>query len=78
MKLKYIGLTPATNIFGDWQPGEIKNVPDGTVLPGFKDVDILEDKIGKKPLMQSKKWGQRKVREDLRDKMERDSQETRD
>lgn len=40
MFIKYTGLTPVTNIYGDWKPGEIKNVEkDISGLMGFEKVE---------------------------------------
>lgn len=65
MKLKYTGLAPITNKFGDWKHGDVKEVPDGTILIGFEAVESEAPR----------EWTRRVVREELQDKMERDNLE---
>lgn len=40
MKVKYLGLEPVNNVFGDWMHGDIKEIPDGYPVfwPGFEEI----------------------------------------
>lgn len=73
-RIRWTGLTPVHNIFGDWQPGEVKLIFDGTVMPGFEDLD----KPAVTPPALMKKFRRRRMREELQDKFERDNLEDRD
>lgn len=64
MLLKYIGLAPITNKFGDWVNGDVKNVPDDTKLIGFEVVEINKPKKTKK---------RRYIKENYPNKMETDN-----
>lgn len=81
MKIKYIGLEPITNCWGDWTAGEIKEV----LIRGdfmrhnrrlFEEIKTVTPSIVA-PISVAKKRGRkRKIhREELQDKMERDSVE---
>jgi hypothetical protein len=70
MKLKYIGIAPITNIYGDWENGTIREVPDGINLAGFEKI---ETKPLTPPPSASRKFTRRIMREELKDKFERDN-----
>jgi len=73
MKLKYNGIEPVNNIFGNWEKGDIKEVPDGTKLIGFDEVKP-EAAPNMQPKPIPKQMRKRKVkREKLKDKAERSS-----
>lgn len=50
MKVRYIGQAPICNEFGSWDPGDVKEVPDGTKLPGYyferNTIEILDEQQG--------------------------------
>jgi hypothetical protein len=73
MKIKWNGITPVNNIFGEWQPGQIKEVPEIIIIPGFQIVS--ETPVENIP---KRKLTRRKMREDLNNKFERDNLETRE
>jgi|WetSurMetagenome_2_1015567.scaffolds.fasta_scaffold02369_11 hypothetical protein len=77
MRLKYIGIAPINNRFGSWENGTIREVPDGTQLCGFEAVDETPKAVSEFPA-DIKKVTRRRLREDLQDKMERDSYGLRD
>ena len=39
MRIKYIGLEPVTNKFGDWKAGDVKNIPEEIKSFGFINLD---------------------------------------
>ena len=72
MKVQYLGLAPIMNIYGHWEYGTIKEIPDGAYLAkheGFKEIIPITTiaRIAKKP--RKKKV----LKEKLDDKLERDS-----
>jgi hypothetical protein len=74
--LKYTGLSPVNNIYGDWTHGTIKRVPDDAVLgAGF---EVLEVPAPAQYAPTQRKVTRRRMRPELQDKLERDNQELRD
>jgi hypothetical protein len=72
MKLKYTGLTPITNLYGDWKPGEIKEVPqDANLVFDF----IRVDEHQQSPIKAKVKITRKIRRQELADKMERDNKQ---
>ena len=81
MKIRWPGRTAVSNIFGDWAPGETKEVPDGTVLPGFEIIEtgFFAGTSGLNPQPAKKQnWRKKPMSQKLHDKFERDNLETRD
>ena len=67
MRVKYIGSAPITNVYGDWKYGDIKEIerPEGLTNPYF---------VTLKEVVKHRKIRRSKIRrEELQDKMERDS-----
>ena len=64
MKMKYNGLAPITNIYGDWKNGDVKEIPDGVNLIGFEKVTEQKPET----TFKKRKWTRK---EKLSDKMER-------
>jgi hypothetical protein len=65
-KIKWTGLTPVSNVFGSWFPGEIKLIPDEVNLDKrFKEI--------KDEIIEKKNYRKRRYRENISDKMERDN-----
>lgn len=51
MRIKYTGLEPVTNIFGDWKTGDVKIIDkDISGTTGFVKVEGLKTRIYEKPL----------------------------
>jgi hypothetical protein len=82
MKLQYMGLAPITNIYGDWQPGEVKEVPEGISMPPeiyekIEDIQLINKKPEITPQPENIRIkGKRKkkvLKEKLDDRMERDN-----
>lgn len=73
MKIKYIGLSPITNIYGNWNKDDIKEVPEeiaaSWLYAGLPFCVIKDEKVFK-----PKKIFKRPVRrQELQDKMDRDN-----
>ena len=73
MKLKYIGKFPIVNMFGYWEPGDIKTVPAKTSISHFVEVRTRKRAVQEKKKKQ-KLINKRLMREELADKMERNNE----
>lgn len=76
MIVKYKGLTPITNVLGDWQPGETKTI-DGNNHQGIKltELDNFEIILSHNGIKSktTKKTTKKPMTEKLSDKMDRDN-----
>lgn len=62
-RVKYLGLTSVINVYGNWKPGEVKEVPDGIKMIGFEEVKVVQQPKKKKKVNYER----------TADKMERDN-----